>query len=329
MPSQQDIPVSSELAGLTLAAVLKRTLGDQSWTQVRQLITSRKVLVNQTLCLDEARRLTLGERITLLGQSRPPLPQRSSLSVLFVDEHLVVVDKPAGLLAERRWEERSWPQQRKDRQPTLDELLAPIVRTRWRTLFPNRPAADRVPAILPVHRLDRETSGLMLYALSTEGQTRLIQQFARHAVQRKYLAVVCGHPKARTIHSWIVRDRGDGLRGSLPAGQSDPEAQEAITHIQPVERLGAYSLIQCSLETGRTHQIRIHLSEIGHTLCGEKLYTHALGQPPCQDDSLAPRHALHSCEMHLEHPITGKPLHFASPLPPDLARWVDDLRLSR
>lgn len=346
MQSQQEIPIDGPLVGLTLAAVLKRNSDGQSWTQVRQLIESRRVLVNQTLCLDEARRLTAGERITILGKSRPPLPKKQDLAVVHLDEHLIIVDKPAGLLAERRWEEKDWSQERKSRQPTLDELLRPIVRSRWRTMFPHREAARELPEIFAVHRLDRETSGLMLYALSAEAQQKLIREFAQHTVQRKYLAVVEGHPKARTIHTWLVRDRGDGLRGSLPAGQtsSPPKgqhkgqpksqlksqaaetAQEAITHIRPVERLGKYALIECSLETGRTHQIRIHLAETGHRLCGEILYTHALGDAPKPDQSGAPRAALHSCELHVAHPITDKPLHFASPLPQDLMRWIDGLR---
>ncbi len=326
MQSQQEISVDGPLVGLTLAAVLKRKFDGQSWTQVRQVIESRRVLVNQTLCLDEARRLTAGDRITILGKSRPPLPKKQDLAVLHLDEHLIIVDKPAGLLAERRWEEKDWSQERKSRQPTLDELLRPIVRSRWRTMFPHREAARELPEIFAVHRLDRETSGLMLYALSPEAQQKLIREFAQHTVQRKYLAVVEGHPKARTIHTWLVRDRGDGLRGSLREGQTDDGAQEAITHVRPVERLGKYALIECSLETGRTHQIRIHLAETGHRLCGEILYTHTLGESPKPDQSGAPRSALHSCELHVAHPITGKPLHFASPLPQDLMRWIDGLR---
>ena len=326
MESQQEISIDGTLVGLTLAAVLKRKFEGQSWTQVRQVIESRKVLVNQTLCMDEARRLMAGDRVTIVGKSRPQLPKREDLAVLHLDEHLIIVDKPAGLLAERRWEERGWSQDRKSRQPTLDELLRPIVRSRWRTMFPHRESARTLPEVFSVHRLDRETSGLMLYALSGIAQQTLIRDFAAHTVKRKYLAVVMGHPKTRTIRSWLVRDRGDGLRGSLREGQSDEAAQEAITHIRPVERLGKYSLIECQLETGRTHQIRIHLAETGHMLCGEKLYTHVLGAAPMEDVSGAPRSALHSCELHVVHPVTGKPLHFASPLPQDLMRWLEGLR---
>ena len=112
--------------------------------------------------------------------------------------------------------------------------------------------------------------------------------FARHHVQRAYVAVVHGDVEAQTIDTWLIRDRGDGLRGSTPLGEAAEGAQRAITHIRPMEHLPDYTILECRLETGRTHQIRIHLSEIGHRLCGEKVYTHAPGEPPQADPRSAP-----------------------------------------
>jgi 23S rRNA pseudouridine1911/1915/1917 synthase len=155
--------------------------------------------------------------------------------------------------------------------------------------------------------------------------------FARHEVQRAYVAVVPGRLEAQSIDTWLVRDRGDGLRGS-PA-TSNPQsaitaasARRAITHIRPLEDLPGYTILECRLQTGRTHQIRIHLSEIGHALCGEKVYTHALGQPPRPDTSGAPRQALHAADLAFVHPITGQALHFRMPLPQDLKKWLLELR---
>jgi 23S rRNA pseudouridine1911/1915/1917 synthase len=127
----------------------------------------------------------------------------------------------------------------------------------------------------------------MVFARTREAEQRLIRMFAKHEVQRAYVAVVYGHVDAQTIDTWLVRDRGDGLRGSAPLGEATEGAQRAVTHIRPMEHLPDYTVVECRLETGRTHQIRIQLSEIGHRLCGEKTYTHAAGQKPQDDTSRA------------------------------------------
>lgn len=163
----------------------------------------------------------------------------------------------------------------------------------------------------------------MVYARSIPAAKRLIQQFREHSTERRYLAVVHGAPEARTIESRLVRDRGDGYRGST----SLPGAGKlAITHVQPVERLGAYSLVECRLETGRTHQIRIHLSEKGFPVCGDKLYVQQLFRPKFRDQSGAPRLALHSKELTFEHPITGAKMRYEMELPPDLSKFIARLR---
>jgi 23S rRNA pseudouridine1911/1915/1917 synthase len=149
----------------------------------------------------------------------------------------------------------------------------------------------------------------------------------------------------RTIDTWLARDRGDGLRGSVGSDrQAEPELrtdlageippggrdlQRAITHVRPMEQLAGYTIVECRLETGRTHQIRIHLAEIGHMLCGEKTYTHAPGQKPQADASGAPRQALHAAEIAFTHPITNQPLRFRMPLPKDLKGWLLTLRRAR
>jgi 23S rRNA pseudouridine1911/1915/1917 synthase len=170
----------------------------------------------------------------------------------------------------------------------------------------------------------------MLFALSPEAERALTQMFKDHAIERKYHAVVHGHPEARTVESWLVRDRGDGLRGSSPRGKEGPEAQHAVTHIKPLEPVGEDHVIECRLETGRTHQIRIHLTEIGHMLCGERTYNRpAPGSQPLQDRSGAPRQALHSAELNFTHPITGKDMRFTSPFPRDIADWLGRLRRAK
>src|SRR5262249_42724164 len=141
-----------------------------------------------------------------------------------------------------------------------------------------------------------------------------------HTVGRRYLAIVRGRPKTGRIESHFVRDRGDGRRGS---GSPDaPGAQRAVTRIRVVEQLGPFTLVECELETGRTHQVRIHLGEMGTPLCGETVYDRPLHGAPIPDASGAKRTALHAAYLGLTHPKAGKWLEWESPLPEDMAELV-------
>lgn len=346
MPDQR-IRIDRTLAGQSLAGAIKARLKGQSWGSAKKLIAQRHVHVNGNLCVDEGRRVREGDVIHVFEHPRAAPVTAAQIRIVYRDAHLVVIDKPAGVTTLRHAEERKWPKHRKDRLPTLDELVQRAVGMQMRPPPPQaRKAAGRTtqarwqkragsppprpnkpPRVRAVHRLDRDTSGLMVFALSPQAEQALIRQFKAHAVDRVYRAVVYGHLKeARTIESWLVRDRGDGLRGSSPLGKDAPDAQRAVTHVKPIERMGDYTLVECRLETGRTHQIRIHLSEIGHRLCGEKVYTHAPGQPPQADTSGAPRQALHSNEIRFAHPITGQELAFTTGFPPELAAWISRVR---
>jgi 23S rRNA pseudouridine1911/1915/1917 synthase len=302
--------IGTELNGQTLAAALRALVAGLSWSEARKHILARRAFVNDVVCVDEARRLKAGDVVELRSQSAKPLPSHQSVQVLHADEHLLVIAKPAGMECERRSEQRDWPAQKKLRQPTVVESLY-------------RRGLD----LFPVHRLDRDTSGLMVYATTPEAQASLIRTFAAHDIERRYLAVAVGTVHSQTIRNTLVRDRGDGLRGSA-TGPSD-DAQEAITHITSLEAIagGRYTLVECRLETGRTHQIRIHLAETGHPVCGEKLYLkpHA-GAAPIVDDSKAPRQALHCHVLGFAHPKGGRQMHFELPWPEDLERWLTKLR---
>jgi 23S rRNA pseudouridine1911/1915/1917 synthase len=336
--------LTAEHDGLTLAAALRKLLPGQSWEQVRRLIAARKVQVQGNLCLDPQRRVKAADVVKLFPRPLPRPVSLEDIRLVYVDAHLVVVDKPAGLTSVRHREEADLPPRRRQLQPTLDELV-PYLLLAEEGALPSgfaplgaRPRSQgrrgrrrhlAVPSrwsVRPVHRLDRDTSGLVLFARTAQAEQVLLRMFARHQVQRIYVAVVHGHLPAQTLTSWLVRDRGDGLRGSTPEGSAAQGAQRAVTHVRPIEPIGPYTVVECRLETGRTHQIRIHLAEAGHRLCGEKLYTHGLGQPPQPDDSGAPRHVLHAAELRLVHPITGQPLRLRAPLPEDLRQWLLTLR---
>jgi 23S rRNA pseudouridine1911/1915/1917 synthase len=176
--------------------------------------------------------------------------------------------------------------------------------------------------VYPVHRIDRETSGLVVFARTVPAGRILAEQFRLHTTQRRYLALAVGRVGAGTIVTHLVRDRGDGRRGSSESG----EGKRAVTHVKPVEHFGdAYTLVECRLETGRTHQIRIHLAEIGHPLCGEKVYSAPRGTQAA-DRTGAARVILHAAELGFVHPQTGAELRFESPLPPDIERLLVSLR---
>jgi 23S rRNA pseudouridine1911/1915/1917 synthase len=328
--------VRHEQVGATLAAALRGWIGEEaSWSEVRRLIKTRHVLVNGNLCLDIGRRLKGTDVVKLLAHPAAPLPREDDVKIRYLDTHIVVVEKPAGMTSVRHAEERNWSEKRKQDQPTLEDLLPRIIakkeqggrgakQQRGRGKSPWKPnRVSRTPPVRPVHRLDRDTSGLMVFARTVPAERSLGQQFRHHVTERSYLAIAEGDVAQQTIESNLVRDRGDGRRGSTTLPNV---GKRAVTHVKPLERLGDYTLVECRLETGRTHQIRIHLSEAAHPLCGEKVYRQPLFGEPIPDRSGAPRLALHSAELAFEHPITGEAMSFKMPLPEDFAQFLARLR---
>jgi 23S rRNA pseudouridine1911/1915/1917 synthase len=309
----------------TLSAFLREQLPGSSWSDVRKLLRARQVMVDGNLCLDGDRRLRGSEVVKLLERPAAPPPRDDDIRIRHLDNDLVVVEKPSGITSVRHAEEQNWSARRKQIQPTLEDLLPRAIAKKLSRGQRGRRGAPpgKLPPVRPVHRLDRDTSGLMIFARTKAAESHLAQQFRRHTTKRRYLAVVRGQVAAQTIESNLIRDRGDGRRGSTL--QSDL-GKQAVTHIKPLEQLAGYTLIECRLETGRTHQIRIHLSELGHPLCGETIYHKPLNRPAPEDTSGAPRLALHAAELSFDHPITGERLHFHMPLPRDLDSFVERLR---
>lgn len=319
-PLSQTIVVTAEQAASTLAAILRRRLPGCSWTKIRRLIAARRVRVGGELCLDPARRLREGDAVELSARSAPKPRQHETIKIRYLDEHIVVAEKPSGMCTVRHPSERNWPPRRKALSPTLEDLLPRLILLREGRKTRGKPLRLRI-----VHRLDKETSGLVVFARTPVAEAALGRQFRRHTVIRRYLAIVPGVLQPQRIATRLVRDRGDGRRGSTPLPDL---GKEAITHVDVVERLPGYTLISCRLETGRTHQIRIHLAELGHPICGEKVYNRRPGEEARPDSSQAPRLALHATELGLVHPVSGANLHWTMPLPPDLESLLKRLRQS-
>jgi len=311
--------------GQTLAAFLRARLDGASWSRVQKLVRGRHVLVHGNICTDSARRLKDGEVVKVLDVAAAPLPKADDVRIVHVDADVVVVEKPTGLTTTRHHEEASWPAKRRQLQPTLEELVPDAIGrflSARGTAGPRGANRTRIPPVRAVHRIDRETSGLVIFARNVPASRILAEQFRLHTTHRRYLALVVGRVGSGTIRSHILRDRGDGRRGST---DSD-DGKLAITHVTPVEHFGdAYTLVECRLETGRTHQIRIHMAETGHVVCGERVYKPTRrGTPP--DESRAPRVMLHAAELGFVHPVSGEELRFTSPLPADILKVLAALR---
>lgn len=345
VPSSKPYHVKEAESGQTLVSVLRSIQSDLSWKQAKQLLQQRRVSVNGAMCLDEGRRVKTGDVIHIHSHSRTPQPTAEDVELLYWDQDVVVVLKPALMTTLRHREERNWSATRRNQQPTLDECLPVVLGnvespddysdspgrankgarggrfTRHRG-GPRRRKA-KLPKVIAVHRLDRDTSGVMVFARHQTAERALVKQFKTHSTERVYRAIVHGHPTDQTISQRLIRDRGDGLRGVT----DDPEEGEsAVTHVRHLQDAGEYSLIECRLETGRTHQIRIHLSELGHLLCGDPLYYRRHGAPVIEDNSGAPRLALHAMRLAFHHPRTGEWMDFDVEWPEDLERFWRSLR---
>jgi len=236
--------------------------------------------------------------------------------IRFADEHVVVVEKPPGLTTMRHAEEANefGPRGKRYLPTTLADILPGL-------LAEGR--SGRPPMVRAVHRIDNETSGLVVFARTVEAERHLGKQFRAHSTERVYLALVRGRAQSARTESSIARDRGDGRRGSTIRNGI---GQRAVTHVRVVEELGDFTLVECRLETGRTHQVRIHLGEVGTPLCGEHVYDRPLHGKPLPDGSGATRIMLHAASLGFEHPATGERREWQAKLPGDMAALLKELR---
>ncbi|HEV8579051.1 MAG TPA: RluA family pseudouridine synthase [Thermoanaerobaculia bacterium] len=309
------LTISDAQAGLTLAALVREILPGTPWSKARDLCRDGRVRVDGTAATDAARRMIAGEQVEL-RLAGPARRDSATDLIAHLDAEVVVVRKPAGLL--------TVPFERDDR----DTLLA-LARVAVRRAEAARGRQGNL-TLRAVQRLDKETSGLVVFARSVPAQRHLQGQLAARTVTRRYLALVHGRAEDAVYETLLVPDRGDGLRGSWgvfrPArGEPPAEAREAITRVRVRERLPQATLVACELETGRQHQIRIHLAEAGHPLVGETVYIRDWRGPRLP----ASRPMLHAAVLGFLHPRTGKPLRFEEPPPADFTAVLERLRGSQ
>lgn len=315
--------VGTELAGRRLDAVV-RDLFEVSWGQARRWIEGGKVFVGGAAALDAAQPVREGAEVALRLDAPRPRPARAvdDHMVVHLDRFVLVIDKPPGV--------STVPHEEGERGALVDELRDWLARQRGG----QGGAARRLPPLFVVHRLDRGTSGLLVFARTLQAATLLREQFKRREVHRRYLALAHGHVEDGTFRSHLIVNRGDGLRGSRERAlrpvhrhHEDKAEKLAVTHVEALERFErpGVTLLRCRLETGRTHQIRIHLSEAGHPLLGETIYLRRWEGP----EVAAPRLMLHAAELGFVHPGSGERLRFEQPLPEDMAAVLERLRRGR
>ena len=316
--SVQNFLLGAEQRRERVDKVLSRLLSDVSRATVQRWIEEGRVLVDGKPCRSRDE-VSAGQRLEV--EAGPPPPSEADpdasvvLDVRYEDPHLLVIDKPAGLVVHPA---------RGHRTGTLvNGLLA-----RPGFSFQANEEDDEQSALRPgiVHRIDKDTSGLLVVAKDERTREGLKAQLAAHSVERVYLAITVGVPSDGTIRTLHGRDPKSRLRFSSKVR----EGKTAITHLKVLERLagGRAALVECRLETGRTHQIRVHLSEQTKTpLLADAAYGRAQLSPDLAPISAAlGRQALHAAVLGFEHPVSGEQLHFESPLPAELEAALTALR---
>ena len=300
---------------IALAGRLDKSLAEASGLsreRVKALMAEGAVTVGKTLATNPSAKMQPGAHFSI--QLPPPeepeaKPQDIPLDVVFEDEHLIVVNKPAGMVV----------------HPAAGNPDGTLVNALLHHCKGQLSGINGVARPGIVHRIDKDTSGLLVVAKSDAAHEGLARQFADHSITRRYLAVCAGHPNppAGTISGRIGRsDRDRKKMAVLP--NDAKRGKHAVTHFETLQRLDHAALIECRLETGRTHQVRVHCASIGHALLGDPVY----GRPPkalkgLLDELGFARQALHAARLGFIHPISGETLDFRAELPADMRELID------
>jgi 23S rRNA pseudouridine1911/1915/1917 synthase len=307
--TEHQLTIPATLAGHRLDQALSDLLPEYSRTRIKDWIESGLVQVDGRV-LPPKERLIGGEQVRLVAQTQaqvPMAPQRIALNVLHKDRHLFIVDKPAGLVV----------------HPGAGNLNG----TLQNALLHLDPKLADLPRAGIVHRLDKGTSGLLAVARTVAAHTELTRMIAEREVERHYEAVCAGVMTAGgTVDAPIDRHPKDRVRMAVRGSGRD-----AVTHYRVLQRFRAHTHVRVKLETGRTHQIRVHLAHVGYPIVGDTVYGGRLRLPKGASAQLIQqlqsfaRPALHAAELALAHPISGKRVECKAPLPKDLQQLLKTL----
>ncbi len=299
------------MAGWRLDRALARAVPTLSRERVKALVSAGQLVLDGVVVRDPATKLKGGERAVLtIPRARDPAarPEDIALSIMFEDEHLLVVDKPAGLVVHPA---------AGNPDGTLVNALLHHCRGRLSGI-----GGVARPGI--VHRIDKDTSGLLVVAKTDPAHAGLAAQFADHTIGRLYAAVVAGQPVPPAGRIATNLARSDGNRQKV-AVVSPPRGKHAVTHYRMLVALKSAALVECRLETGRTHQVRVHMAHIGHPLIGDPAY--GRGQLADITRELGfRRQALHARLLKFQHPVTKELLSFDSPVPLDIKLLLSRLQ---
>ncbi|KQT33491.1 pseudouridine synthase [Sphingomonas sp. Leaf412] len=293
---------------------LDRALADAvptlSRERLKALISSGQVTRDGTLVRDPAKRAAAGDAFAVVIPDPTPahnVAQDIPLVVAFEDEHLIVIDKPAGLVV----------------HPACGNPDGTLVNALLHHCGGSLSGIGGVARPGIVHRIDKDTSGLMVAAKTDRAHEGLAKQFAAHSIDRRYRAIVAGHPvpPAGTVDAPLARSPQNRKKVAIVSG-----GKRAVTHFRTVQRLKGAALVECRLETGRTHQVRVHMTSIGHGLLGDPVYGRTKQAHKELLERLSfHRQALHAALLGFVHPVTGIAVSFESAMPADMQELFSQL----
>jgi 23S rRNA pseudouridine1911/1915/1917 synthase len=294
-----ELTVPAALSGRRLDQALAEMLPEFSRSRIQSWIEEGQVLLAGAPAKTR-QKVWGGEALSVAPIAHPSeteaAPEAIPLDIVYEDEAILVLNKPAGLVV----------------HPGSGNWTGTLLNA----LLHHAPQLRQVPRAGIVHRLDKDTSGLMVVAKSIEAQTDLVRQLQARSVSRIYLAVVEGDAaEAGSVDAPIGRHPRERTKMAVVE-----RGKPAVTHFRVLERLPHHTLVECKLETGRTHQIRVHMQSIGHPLVGDPVYGSR------GERKLFHRQALHATRLALLHPVSGELMAWEVPMPPDMAELLDRLR---
>ncbi len=303
------VTLSGDMAGWRFDRALATALPTLSRERLKALISAGDVAVAGTTVRDPSRKVAGGEVVAVAVPAPTPATAQAQdipLQIVFEDEHLLVVDKPAGLVV----------------HPAAGNLDGTLVNALLHHCAGRLSGIGGVARPGIVHRIDKDTSGLLVVAKTDRAHEGLAGQFAAHSVERAYLAVVAGRPMplAGRIEGALARSSANRQKMAIVA---DGRGKHAVTHFRTLQPLKDAATVECRLETGRTHQVRVHMMSIGHPLLGDPVYGRTR---PSHRDVLHElnfrRQALHARTLGFFHPVNKDKLTFESPIPPDIQELI-------
>jgi 23S rRNA pseudouridine1911/1915/1917 synthase len=307
-----DVRLEPAHAGWRLDRALAAAVPTLSRERLKGLIRSGAVETQGTAIRDPATKVRGDERLRVAVPEPEPAhnePQDIPLTILFEDEHLLVVDKPAGLVV----------------HPAAGNFDGTLVNALLHHCGDSLSGIGGVARPGIVHRIDKDTSGLLVVAKTDVAHEGLAKQFAAHSIDRRYLAVVGGIPSTNEgmIDAPLARSATNRKKIAIVSGG---RGKRAVTYWKRLKRLTDAALVECRLETGRTHQVRVHMASIGHPLVGDPVYGHSVKMHGKVLKELGfYRQALHAAALGFTHPVAKHRLSFSSPMPPDMEELINAL----